>query len=293
MRGKWFNDRIMSTRRRFLFTAAGAAAAFASSARAWAERAPIKIAHREGNMLRESSPGVYELAASIGGISGVEVQTVRSKLWDREVALTYKSESSRWNMRTVSMGGVMPSGASLVKPATAEDPIRKAIISGEILGANVVLVPAFRQDCPRMDDEASYGPVVQLLQKLAPVAADAGITLGLELSLSLEEHEKLMPLIGSPHVKIYWDATGVDSMMHPGEGLKGIETLGDLIIQQHLKNGNKLMEEPGLIDWTKALPAVKASGYQGWMAFETPHATPEACVEQTRRNLAFVMKYLA
>lgn len=133
-------------------------------------------------MLRESSPGVYELAASIGGISGVEVQTVRSKLWDREVALTYKSESSRWNMRTVSMGGVMPSGASLVKPATAEDPIRKAIISGEILGANVVLVPAFRQDCPRMDDEASYGPVVQLLQKLAPVAADAGITLGLELS---------------------------------------------------------------------------------------------------------------
>ena len=144
-----------------------------------------------------------------------------------------------------------------------------------------------------MDDESSYGPVVQLLQKLAPVAADVGIILGLELSLSLEEHKKLMPLIGSPHVKIYWDATGVDSMMHPGEGLKGIETLGDLICQQHLKNGNKLMEEPGLIDWTKALPAVKASGYQGWMAFETLHATPEACVEQTRRNLAFVMKYLS
>jgi sugar phosphate isomerase/epimerase len=277
----------MNTRRQFLFAAAGA-----SAAAAWAARAPIKIAHREGNMLRESSPGVYELAASIGGISGIEVQTVRSKLWDREVALSYKRESSRWGMPTISMGGVMPQGASLVKPETVEEPIRKAIISGEILGASVVLVPAFRQDCPKMDDESSYGPVVQLLQKLAPVAADVGIVLGLELSLSLEEHKKLMPLIGSSHVKIYWDATGVDSMAHPGEGLKGIETLGDLICQQHLKNGNKLMEEPGLIDWTKALPAVKASGYQGWMAFETPHATPEACVEQTRRNLAFVMKYL-
>jgi sugar phosphate isomerase/epimerase len=53
------------------------------------------------------------------------------------------------------------------------------------------------------------------------------------------------------------------------------------------------MDEPGYIDWTKALPAVKASGYQGWMAFETPHATPEACIEQTRHNLAYVMKYLA
>ena len=52
-------------------------------------------------------------------------------------------------------------------------------------------------------------------------------------------------------------------MQHPTEGLRGIETLGDLIYQQHLKNGNKLMEEPGLIEWAKALPAIKAGGYQG------------------------------
>jgi hypothetical protein len=169
----------MTDRRQFLLASLSAAAA-------WAARAPIKIAHREGNMLKQSTPGVYELAASIGGISGVEVQTVRSKLWDRETALTYKRESIRWNMRTVSMGGVMATGASLAKPATAEESIRKAIIGAEILGAGVVLVPAFRQDCPKMDDESSYGPVVELLKRLAPTAADAGAALGLELSLSLE-----------------------------------------------------------------------------------------------------------
>ncbi|HXS99026.1 MAG TPA: TIM barrel protein [Candidatus Limnocylindrales bacterium] len=278
----------MESRREFLFSSLSAVAAAA----AWAERAPIKIAHREGNMLHVSSPGVYELAASIGGISGLEVQTVRSNLWDRRTALSYKRESIRWNIPTISMGGIMPQGASLVKPATSEPPIRNAIVAGEILGAGVVLVPAFREDCPKMDDESSYGPVVELLQKLSPVAADAGIVLGLELSLSLDEHRKFFALIDRPNVRIYWDATGVDSMHHPTEGLKGIETLGDLICQQHLKNGSKLMEEPYLIDWTKALPAIKASGYQGWLAFETPHATPEACVEQTRRNLAFVRKYL-
>ena len=159
----------MRTRRDFLFGSLAAA----GCAGAWAARAPIKIAHREGNMLRESSPAVYELGATIGGISGIEVQTVRSKLWEKEIALAYKRESNRWGMPTVSMGGVMPQGASLVKPATAEEPIRKAIASGELLGAGVVLVPAFRQDCPKMDDEASYGPVVELLQKLSPVAADA------------------------------------------------------------------------------------------------------------------------
>src|SRR5258708_6383007 len=124
----------MTGRRQFLRASLSAAL----SASAWAARAPIKIAHREGNMLHESSPGVYELAAGIGGISGIEVQTVRSKLWEREVALAYKRESARWNMRTVSMGGIMPPGASLVKPATTEEPIRKAIVSGEILGAGVV-----------------------------------------------------------------------------------------------------------------------------------------------------------
>src|SRR5262249_23318755 len=152
----------------------------------------------------------------------------------------------------VSMGGVMAPGASLVKPATAEESIRKAIAAAEILGAGVVLVPAFRQDCPKMDEEASFGPVVELLKKLAPVGADAGTVLGLELSLSLEEHRKLMALVSHPAVRIYWDAHGVDSMAHPSEGLKGIETLGDQIVQQHLKNGrNPLMEEAGLIDWTK------------------------------------------
>ena len=276
----------MTDRRQFLLASLSAAAA-------WAARAPIKIAHREGNMLKQSTPGVYELAASIGGVSGVEVQTVRSKLWGRETALTYKRESIRWNMRTVSMGGVMAPGASLVKPATAEESIRKAIIGAEILGAGVVLVPAFRQDCPKMDDEASYGPVVELLKRLAPVAADAGAVLGLELSLSLEEHCKLMALIAHPAVRIYWDAHGVDSMNHPTEGIKGIETLGDRICQQHLKNGRiALLEEPGLIDWTKGLPAIKASGYEGWLAFETPHDTPELCVEQTRKNIAFIKRYL-
>ena len=173
----------MTDRRQFLLASLSAAAASATAA--WAAKAPIKIAHREGNMLNQSTPGVYELAAKIPGISGVEVQTVRSKLWERDVALAYKRESLRWNMRTVSMGGVMPASGSLVKPETAEEPIRKAIVAAEILGASVVLVPAFRETCPKMDDEASYGPVVQLLQKLAPVAADAGAVLGLELSLSL------------------------------------------------------------------------------------------------------------
>src|SRR5437016_8130135 len=173
----------MLDRRSFLRASLSAAAA--CRIRAWAARAPIKLAHREGNMLRQSSPAVYELAASIPGLSGVEVQTARCNLWERETVLAYKKEANRWNMRTVSMGGRLPAGGTLLHPGPAEESLRKTIRSGEILGASVVLVPGFFDTCPRMDDESSYGPVVELLKRLAPVAEDAGITLGLELSLQL------------------------------------------------------------------------------------------------------------
>jgi len=296
----------MLDRRRFLRASLSAAAA--SSIAAWAARSPIKLAHREGNMLRQSSPAVYELAASIPGLSGVEVQTTRSNLWDHETALAYKKEANRWKMRTVSMGGSLPAGGTLLQPGPAEESIRKTIRSGEILGASVVLVPGFFETCPNMDDESSYGPVVELLKRLAPAAEGAGITLGLELSLSLAEYQKLIGLVAHSAVRPYWDATGTDHMGHPGDGIKGLEVLGSSICQMHLKNGRELMEVRHLlekhpksplpdrtmsIDWTKALPIVKASGFEGWFAFETPHASPEACVEETKKNIAFVMKYLS
>src|ERR1051326_2756632 len=80
----------MLDRRQFLRTSLSAAAA--SSIAALAARSPIKLAHREGNMLRKSWPAVYGLAASIPGLSGVAVQTTRSNLWDRDTVLAYRSE---------------------------------------------------------------------------------------------------------------------------------------------------------------------------------------------------------
>src|SRR5205807_2711999 len=134
----------MLDRRHFLRTSLSAAA---SSIAAWAARSPVKLAHREGNMLRQSSPSVYELAASIPGLSGVEVQTTRSNLWDRATVLTYKKEANRWGVRTASMGGVFPPEGTLLDASPAEQYMRKTIHAGEILGASVVLVPGFFETC--------------------------------------------------------------------------------------------------------------------------------------------------
>lgn len=129
------------------------------------------------------------------------------------------------------MGGRLPAGGTLLDAGPCEQSLRKTIRAGEILGANVVLVPGFRETCSKMDDEASYGPVVQLLKILAPVAEDAGIVLGLELSLTTDEYVNLLGLVSHPAVRAYWDATGTERMVHNSEGIKGIEVLGVVISQ--------------------------------------------------------------
>jgi sugar phosphate isomerase/epimerase len=297
----------MLNRRQFLNTSVSAAVA--ASINAWAERTPTKIAHREGNMPKKPGASVYELASNVPGLAGLEVGGLN--LWDHANALAYKKESDRWRIRTASLSGAFPQGVTLANPgAGAVEGIRKSVQAGELLGATVILIGGFFETCPKMDDEASYGPAVELLKKGGPIAADSGISLGLELSLSLEEYQKLIGLVGHPAVRPYWDATGTDHMGHPGDGTKGLEVLGASICQMHLKNGKAgiLLEERHLlekhpkspvpervmsIDWPKAFSIIKNSGFEGWFAFETPHTSVDAFIEEATKNVQFVMKSMA
>src|SRR6185312_970868 len=243
----------MLDRRQFLRTFVSAAAA--SSMAAWAANTPVKIAHREGNMPKKPGTSAYELAATIPGLSGLEVGGAR--LYDRATALEYKKESNRWRIRTVSLYTGFPRGTTLVNAGPpAEEALRKTIQAGELVGASVIALGGFFDTCPKMDDEASYGPCVELLKKMGPVAADSGMVIALELSLSLAEYQKLMQLVGDPAVRPYWDATGTDHMGHPGDGLKGLQVFGNQIPMMHLKNGRAgiLMSEVHLLDHHRQSP---------------------------------------
>jgi sugar phosphate isomerase/epimerase len=298
----------MLDRRLFLRTSASAAAA--SAIAAWAAKTPVKIAHREGNMPRKPGVSAYELASGVPGLSGLEIGGAR--VLDRANALEYKKESNRWRVRTVSLYTSFPQGTTLVNAgAPAEEALRKTIQAGELLGASVIAVGGFFNTCPKMDSEESYGPCVELLKKTGPVAADSGMTIALELSLSLEEYQKLMTLVGHPAVRPYWDATGTDHMGHPGDGVKGLEVFGNQIPMMHLKNGRAgfLMSDVHLLDkhprspvpeqvmsikWAEvAFPILKKAEYEGWFVFETPHRDLEAFVTETTKNVEFVMKSMS
>ncbi len=269
-------------------------ASFASALPAGA--APLKIGHRQASMTRKPGPGVFEIARRIPGISGVElqVQFQATTLWDRDTLLAYKRGAQDAGLLIPSLAGIWPKGTALVRPAQADDAIRKSIQAAEALQARVILAAAFKENCPNMEREESYGPVVAMLQRVAGAAAGAGVTLGLETSLSPSDDGKLIDLVARPAVKVYYDADNVEWYGHTGKGVPGYGVLGkSRIAQIHVKNEDRRLEEPGRVNWVDALKAVRRIGYDGWLVFESSHSSPEQCVEATRENIEFIRRQLA
>ncbi len=256
-------------------------------------RIPLKIGHRAASMKMVGNFDVFKMARQMPGLLGVELQVASGKpnLWDPDAVHRYKRQANRWGMMIPSVAGVWDRGVSIMQFPAAADNLTRAIRVAEVLGASVVLVAFFQKQAPDMRDESSYGPVVEVLRRAAPAAADAGVTLGLENSLSPSDNKKLLDSVDHPSVKVYYDPHNMARFGHAAEAIPGVRLLGkDRICQVHVKNGQRLLEEPGLVDWRAALQALNEIGYEGWHVFESDHTNHAQVIEATVKNIAFLRR---
>ncbi len=300
---KTVGNNIKFTRRGFLKSCAlGLAAAgigrmpvLGDSSSPASRRAPLKLGIRATSMKMAGDINVIQTAAGIPGIRGVELQITAGgeNLRDWDVVRRYKRESDRWDIRIPSLAGVWDKGVNVASPK-AVDNLLLSIRAAELLGSNVILVAFFKDDAPDMEREASYGPVVANLQKAAKAAADAGVVLSLENSLSPANNRKLVDLVGSPAVGVYYDLHNMATYGHGAEAIPGIKLLGrERICAVHVKNGDNLVEEPGSIDWPSAFAAYNGIGYDGWYVYETSHKDLADCIADTARNNAFLTSQIS
>jgi len=255
---------------------------------------PPKIGIRAASMRMAGTPDVFKVAATIPGIQGVELQATAGKpnLRDADAIRRYKKEAQRWGMKIPALAGIWDAGTTIRSPKAAES-VLASIRAAEILGARVILAAFFRKDAPNMTDETAYGPVVSMLQKVAKPAADAGVVIGLENSLSPADDRKLVDLVGHPAVAVYYDLYNMDVYGHGKEAVGGIELLGkNRICMVHVKNGKLLVEEPGPIDWPAAFRAFHRIGYAGWYVYETAHDSVEDCIRDTKKNNDFLRRQI-
>lgn len=265
----------------------------AEGAAAAKQAPPLKIGIRAASMKMAGNPDVIRIAAGIAGIMGVELQITagRPNLRDWGTVRRYKREADRWAMRIPSLAGVWDRGVGIGAPAAAEN-IRLSIRAAEMLGSGTLLLASFKQQAPDMTREDSYGPIIAMLREVAPRAADAGVTLGLESSLSPADNAKLVDLVGHPAVRVYYDLHNMAFYGHGDQAIPGVKLLGkERICAVHVKNEKNLIEEPGLIDWAAAFRALNEIGYEGWYVYETAHANIESCVADTVKNNAFLRRH--
>ncbi len=274
-------------RREFLL---GSLAFTAMTGKSQESTSPLRFAHRQANMVTAPGQNVFELASLIPGLSGVQLQMIwkGEDLSERETALVYKRQADRSAIEVPSIAGIWKNGEKIFDVAAADKALSNAIRTAEFFGAKTILIALFTNNCPDMDNEGSFGPVVHLLQNMGQRATDAGVSFGLETSLSPFDEKKLLDLIDRSSVGSYYDATNLETY-HQGQGVSGIEVLGSRIVECHLKNEDRLIgQQPSAVDWIAALKAFKRIHYHGWYVFETRHASPERCIEDTKANIDFV-----
>jgi len=133
------------------------------------------------------------------------------------------------------------------------------------MGQRIVLLAFFGNGDingkPDLQDE-----VIRRLRKIAPKAEAAGVILGIESTLNVDDHLRILDGVGSPAVQVYYD---VANMHYNGYDIFAeMRKLGaERICQIHAKERNCLLGK-GPIDFVRVKETLAEIGYYDWLIIE-------------------------
>ncbi len=280
-------------RREFLQNAAGAALATAVlGPKELLAAGPWKFSMYQGS-LRMPTVEVFERARRIG-LDGVEplMGSPKDGLPVRrpEVRQQYKEAAARAGVTISSVCiNALNSVPLKSEPKTAIW-LLQTIEAAHDFGCKNILVPFFGKGELKLENTEEIDRALEALQELAPFAQKAGVTLGLENTLSADDNLKLIERVNSPAVRVYYD---IGNSFSRGRDVPAeIRKLGSRqICQIHVKDNPSLLGQ-GKMDLAAVAAAVRDIDYNGWLVLETE--SPSGDVEQdTKTNLAFARKVFA
>lgn len=275
--------------RRAFLGALAAASASTSALLAQAGGGRWKVGMYQGS-LRKSDPGVFDLARRIG-LDGVELLMGPVKenlpLRQAEVRRQYKEASARTGVAIPSLCiNVLNQVPLKSEPKTALW-LLDTIEAAADFGCKNILVPFFGKGELKMEAAEEIERVVDALKELAPRAARAGVTLGLENTLSADDNLAILERVNSPAVLVYYD---VGNSFGRGRDVPAeIRKLGARrICQIHIKDNPAFLGQ-GKMDIPAVAAAIRDIEYRGWLVLETESPTKDV-EKDTTANLAYLKK---
>ncbi len=236
-------------------------------------------------------PSVYDLAHEIG-LDGVQVSLGRSAgdmhLRKSETQKAYLEAARRHGMGVASLALGILNDVPLMSEPRAAIWVADAIDVMPKMGTDQCLLAFFGKGELKEENKDDMRRVTDVLIELAPRAEKAGVVLALETYLSADAHLKIIEVVKSRAIQVYYDVYN-SCVTKKHDPQKDIQALGRHICQVHLKEGPAYLGASGQIDWPAVAGMLQDVGYKGWLVLETS-APSKDIVADTKRNLAFAKK---
>jgi sugar phosphate isomerase/epimerase len=253
----------------------------------------VRVGMTDWNLGRRGDITKIALARELG-LDGIQVSLTfptdgTPHLRQPETQVAYKREALKHGVQICSLAIGNPGKSRLpfhTNPASAVLLV-EAVEVARNLGTTNILLPILGDSHIDMTSQAQIDTFVAMMKEVARYAEKAGVVVALEDWFSAEDNLRLLDAIGSDFVGVYYDARNIKSRLHDpyGEPAK----LGKRIDQIHVKNGQKLLRDPELLDWPRLAKEYEDIGYRGWYVLETGSATGDF-VADTKANIEYVRK---
>ncbi len=258
------------TRRQALRAVAGAGFAVSPLAGLLAadKKRLFKIAACDWSIGRRGQPSALELAQKIG-LDGVQVSFGAPgdeyDLRKETVRRQYLDAAKKHGTAIASLAMGLLNSIPYSSDPRAAQWVQQCIDVMPKLKQKVVLLAFFGKGDIKGKPELQQA-VIRRLKQAAPKAEKAGVVLGLETRLNVDDHLRILEAVGSPAVQVYYD---VANMTKQGYDIyKEIRILGrDRLCEIHCKENGYLLGQ-GRVDFPKVKEAVDEIGWNGWLIIE-------------------------
>ena len=258
-----------------------------------AAKPKFKVGVTDWNLRQTGKVDAVQLAAQLG-FEGVEVSLGRKPVNDKlpmdnaELQAQYLDAFSTHKIKIAGTCLDILHVNYLKNDKLGQKWVADGIQVTRKLKAKVMLLPFFGKGALTTHAEMDY--VGDALKELAPEAQKAGITMGLEDTISAEDNVRIMDRAGNPKsLLVYYDVgnstRGGFDVVHEIKWLGGKR-----ICQVHLKDNPGYLGE-GKIDFPKVVQALTDIGFAGFANLETD--SPSKVVEaDMKRNLTYLRKLM-
>ncbi len=222
---------------------------------------------------------------------GADVNPLAS---DHGIALI-REHSARTGVQVQSICADYFMERPLVRASASELAERLAMLDwllgrGALLGINRMVIPFV--DASRIDTEAEFEAVVEILGRVLPMAERMGIEIHLETSLPPDRFAILLGRLPHPLLKANFDSGNSSSLGYkPHEEFAAYgKRVGSVHIKDRVRGGGTVAPGTGDADFAALADCLKEVRYAGDFILQVARATSGEEVAWIRQNRLFVEK---